>query len=101
FCDTRVGWVIFTMPGTAIKCGGAPQKIMWLADHHFRRTGVRKAVEVVFATAGAKMFAVKKYGDALDRLVREREVETRFHHNLIAVRAASREAVFTRAAPDS
>jgi len=99
--DMREGRAIFTMPSTAIKCGGAPQKIMWLAEHHFRRAGVRDAVEVVFATAGAKMFGVKKYGDALDRLVRERGVETRFHHNLIAVRAASREAVFTRSAPGS
>jgi sulfide:quinone oxidoreductase len=93
------GRAIFTMPGTPVKCGGAPQKIMWLAEHHFRRAGVRGAVEVVFATAGAKMFGVKKYGDVLDRLVREREVVTRFHHNLIAVRPGSREAVFTRAEP--
>jgi sulfide:quinone oxidoreductase len=93
------GRAIFTMPGTPVKCGGAPQKIMWLAEHHFRRAGVRGAVEVVFATAGAKMFGVKKYGDVLDRLVREREVVTRFHHNLIAVRPGFREAVFTRAEP--
>ena len=72
---------------------------MWLAEHHFRRAGVRDAIEVVFASAGAKIFAVKKYADTLERLVRERDVVTRFHHNLIAVRPASREAVFTRAAP--
>lgn len=99
--EMRQGRAIFTMPNTAIKCGGAPQKIMWLAEHHFRRSGVRDAVEVVFATAGAKMFAVKKYGDVLDRLVHERGVVTRFHHNLIAVRPQSREAVFTRAEPGS
>lgn len=95
----RQGRAIFTMPNTPVKCGGAPQKIMWLAEHHFRRAGVRDAIEVVFASAGAKIFAVKKYADTLERLVRERDVVTRFHHNLIAVRPASREAVFTRAAP--
>ncbi|MBL9107244.1 MAG: NAD(P)/FAD-dependent oxidoreductase [Myxococcales bacterium] len=97
--EVRAGRAIFTMPNTPVKCGGAPQKIMWLAEHHFRRAGVRDAVEVVFASAGAKMFGVKKYGDALDRLVRERGVVTRFHHNLIAVRPRSREAVFTRSEP--
>jgi sulfide:quinone oxidoreductase len=95
----RAGRAIFTMPNTPVKCGGAPQKIMWLAEHHLRRSGVRDAVEVVFASAGAKMFAVKKYGDVLDGLVKERGVVTRFHHNLIAVRPQHREAVFTRAEP--
>lgn len=93
------GTAIFTNPNTPVKCGGAPQKIMWLAEHHFRRAGVRGAIEVVFASAGAKIFAVQKYAATLERLVREREVVTRFHHNLIAVRPQSREAVFTRSEP--
>lgn len=97
--EMKQGRAIFTMPSTAIKCGGAPQKIMWLAEHHFRRAGVRDAVEVVFATAGAKIFGVKKYAETLERLVKERDVVTRFHHNLIAVRPASREAVFLRSEP--
>jgi len=92
--EMRSGRAIFTMPNTPVKCGGAPQKIMWLAEHHFRRAGVREAVEVVFASAGAKIFGVQKYADSLARLVQERGVTTRFHHNLVAVRAASREAVF-------
>lgn len=33
------GTALFTMPTTPIKCGGAPQKIMYLADEHFRKTG--------------------------------------------------------------
>ena len=99
--ELRQGRAIFTMPNTPVKCGGAPQKIMWLADHHFRRAGVRDRIEVVFASAGAKIFGVKKYAETLERLVRERDIVTRFHHNLIAVRPQSREAVFTRAAPNS
>jgi sulfide:quinone oxidoreductase len=95
----RQGTAIFTNPNTPVKCGGAPQKIMWLAEHHFRRTGVRSAIDVVFASAGAKIFAVAKYAATLERLVRERDVITRFHHNLIAVRPQSREAVFTRSEP--
>lgn len=93
------GTAIFTFPNTPVKCGGAPQKIMWLAEHHFRRRGVRDGIDVVFASAGAKIFAVPKYAATLDRLVRERNIITRFHHNLIAVRPRSREAVFTRSEP--
>ena len=31
------GTALFTQPSTPIKCGGAPQKIMYLADDHFRK----------------------------------------------------------------
>ncbi|HEY8378989.1 MAG TPA: FAD/NAD(P)-binding oxidoreductase, partial [Nannocystis sp.] len=93
------GTAIFTYPNTVVKCGGAPQKIMWLAEHHFRRTGVRDKIDVVFASAGAKIFAVPKYAATLERLVRERDIITRFHHNLVALRPAAREAVFVRSEP--
>lgn len=33
--------MIFTQPSTAVKCGGAPQKIMWLAEEHVRQRGTR------------------------------------------------------------
>ena len=91
---TTSGNAIFTNPNTPVKCGGAPQKIMWLAEHHFRRAGVRDQVNVVFATAGAKIFGVEKYAKTLSRLAQERKVDLRFRHNLVAVRAASKEAVF-------
>jgi hypothetical protein len=35
------GNAIFTQPAGAIKCGGAPQKIMWLAEDYWRREGGR------------------------------------------------------------
>lgn len=95
----KEGRAIFTMPNTPVKCGGAPQKILWLAEHHFRRAGVRGAIEVVYASAGAKIFAVPKYAATLERLVRERDVVTKFHHNLVALRPSAREAVFSVAAP--
>ncbi|VDO92068.1 unnamed protein product [Soboliphyme baturini] len=33
----KSGNVIFTFPNTAIKCPGAPQKIMYMAEHYFRK----------------------------------------------------------------
>lgn len=35
----RGGQAIFTFPAATIKCPGAPQKIMYLADELFRRVG--------------------------------------------------------------
>jgi sulfide:quinone oxidoreductase len=88
------GRALFTFPSSPIKCAGAPQKIMWLAEEAFRRKGVRQASTVTFASAGAAIFGVPKYRLALEKLVSERDVETRFKADLVAVRPASREAVF-------
>ncbi|RMG98038.1 MAG: NAD(P)/FAD-dependent oxidoreductase [Deltaproteobacteria bacterium] len=88
------GTAVFTFPKGPIKCAGAPQKIMWLADHLFRRKGIRGRTNVVFASAGQRIFGVEKYRVALERLVETRDIDTRFSHELVAVRPASREAVF-------
>ena len=88
------GTALFTFPAGPIKCAGAPQKIMWLADHLFRRKGIRDGTNVVFASAGARIFGVEKYRVALESLVQARGIDTRFGHELIALRPRSREAVF-------
>lgn len=43
---------IFTYPDTAVKCGGAPMKIMWLFDDYLRRHGLRDKSKVVYTTPG-------------------------------------------------
>lgn len=88
------GTAIFTFPNTPVKCGGAPQKIMYLAEHYFRKSGVRKESTVAFYSAGASIFAVKKYADALNRVIKRRHIETHYQSNLIELRPATREAVF-------
>ena len=67
--NTKKGNALFTYPNTPIKCGGAPQKIMYLAENYFRNKGVRNSINVEFVSAGENMFAVKKYRDALDKVV--------------------------------
>jgi sulfide:quinone oxidoreductase len=88
------GRAIFTFPATPIKCAGAPQKIMWLAEHWFRKQGLREKSEVIFASAGAGIFGVPRYARALSKLAQERGVKSHYRHNLIALRPEKREAVF-------
>ncbi|EGG20052.1 putative sulfide quinone reductase [Cavenderia fasciculata] len=95
--NLKQGVAIFTFPSTVIKCGGAPQKIMWLADDYWRTEGVRNNISVQFNTAGVSMFAVKKYSDALDGLCKDRNVQPNFKHNLVEVRGDTKEAVFETA----
>lgn len=87
------GTALFTMPNTAVKCGGAPQKIMYLADDAFRRQGVRERSRVVFATPQKAIFAVEKYRRTLERVVERRGIETRFRQNLVELRPDAHEAV--------
>ena len=90
------GNAIFNYPNTPIKCAGAPQKIMYLADDYFRKSGVRDRANVIYASAGKAIFGVKKYANALDQIVARKGIETRYNHNLIEIRAEAKEAVFER-----
>lgn len=88
------GTALFTMPNTAVKCGGAPQKIMYLADDHFRKSGVREKSNVIFASAQGSLFAVEKYRQTLEAVAARKQIDTRFKHNLVEVRGAAKDAVF-------
>lgn len=92
----RGGTALFTNPGTPVKCGGAPQKIMYLADDHFRKSGVRDQSKVVFASAAGAIFAVERYARTLEGVIARRGIETLFEHDLIAVRPEAKQAVFRR-----
>lgn len=76
------GKALFTHPSTPIKCGGAPQKIMYLADDAFRRQGVRGESEVYFYSAKPSVFPVAKYAKSLAGVIERKEIQTRFNHEL-------------------
>jgi len=88
------GNALFTFPATSVKCAGAPQKIMYLAEEHFRRKHVRDRSKVLYMSATASIFGIPKYRAALERIVAEREIEGRYEQNLVELRPSSREAVF-------
>lgn len=88
------GNAIFTAPNTPIKCGGAPQKIMYLADDYFRKNKVRSKSKVMFVSGGGTIFGVKKYADSLNQVIARKEIETHFKHNLIEIRSQEKIAVF-------
>jgi sulfide:quinone oxidoreductase len=88
------GNAVFTFPATPIKCAGAPQKIMYLAEETFRRRGIREQANVIYASATAGIFGIPKYAQALDKIVEARNIQTHFSKNLVEVRPDAREAVF-------
>lgn len=88
------GNAIFTFPATPIKCAGAPQKIMYLADDAFRQAGVRDRSNIIYCTAVAKLFAVPGYCESLEKVVQRKNIEVKFKHNLKEIKADTKEAIF-------
>ena len=90
----RGGNAVFTQPSGAIKCGGAPQKIMYLAEDYLRRTGVRDKTNVIFAASSPNIFGIEKYRQTLEQVVARKQIDCRFRHELIEIRPSSKEAIF-------
>ncbi|MDX2133662.1 MAG: FAD/NAD(P)-binding oxidoreductase [Saprospiraceae bacterium] len=94
--NLKKGKALFTNPNTPIKCGGAPQKITYLASDYWRKQGVLKDVEVHFYSAGAIIFGVPKYAATLNQVIARYGVRTHFKHNLVEIKADEKVAVFDR-----
>ncbi len=91
------GTALFTQPTTPIKCGGAPQKIMYLADDMFRKNGVRDKTDIVFATPGSVIFGIKPIAKTLMQVVDRKDLNLRFGHKLVAVDGKKRIAWYQMA----
>jgi sulfide:quinone oxidoreductase len=63
------GNAVFTQPTTPIKCGGAPQKIAYLASDYFKKNGLADKTNVIFATPGTVIFGVKEIKDTLMKVI--------------------------------
>lgn len=88
------GTAIFTNPAGQVKCGGAPQKIMYLVEDYTRRHGLRDKTIIIGAFAGTKMLGVPEINTTLEHIVHERGIDMRFHHNLCAIDGEKKEATF-------
>lgn len=88
------GTALFTMPPPPIKCAGAPQKIMYLADDHFRKRGVRDATKIVYAAGTPGIFSVKEFAATLNKVIERKGIETRYKHKLVEIRPDAHQAVF-------
>jgi sulfide:quinone oxidoreductase len=93
------GTAIFTVPPMPIKCAGAPQKIMYLAEELFRTKGIRENSQVHFYSNGPTIFGVPVFAKALEGVARSRNIQTHFLHKLVEVRPAEKIAIFEKVAP--
>jgi sulfide:quinone oxidoreductase len=89
--DTRSGTAVFTMPSGPIKCGGAPQKIAYLAADHWREQGVldRMDIHLVLPTPG--LFGVPEFARVLEEVVRRYGITVHLESEVTGVVADRRE----------
>jgi len=93
--NMREGVALFTQPRVSRGCGGAPQKIMWLAEDWWRtKSLVRDKVHVEFVTGRDKLFPIQKYADALAEIGAEREVSMTYDTELVELDGKRRLATF-------
>lgn len=86
--------VICTQPSTPIKCGGAPQKILYLSDDYLKQEGL--SADFTFATNGGNLFGVPSVNETLEKVVQPYygNITNKFKHNLIAIDVANKKATF-------
>ena len=92
--EMKSGEALFTFPSTPIKCAGAPQKIMYLAEDYWRKQGVRDKINVTIVSAGGAIFGVQKYKEALNKVIASRGMNTEFGYDLTKIDPNTKEATF-------
>jgi len=89
------GVALFTM-NMPLKCPGAPQKIMYLADDQFRQQGKRDKAKIVYCTSSASMLGPKKYAAILQNICKDRNIECNFFNKLVEIDPKNRVATFDK-----
>ena len=88
------GNAVFTQPATPIRCGGAPQKIMYLAEEYFTRSGVRDQTRVIFATPGTVIFGTRDFADELNRILKKKDIRFKPFYKPVQIDGAKKEITF-------
>ncbi|WP_035726155.1 FAD-dependent oxidoreductase [Eisenibacter elegans] len=94
------GNAVFTQPTTPIKCGGAPQKIAYLAADYFRKNGLSAKSNVVFATPGSVIFGVKIIADTLMQVVHRYNIHFKPFYAPVKIDSNNQTITFRSVAPD-
>ncbi|XP_018335772.1 sulfide:quinone oxidoreductase, mitochondrial [Agrilus planipennis] len=88
------GNAVFTYPDSPVKCPGAPQKICYLTEDYLRINGKRDKVNIYYNTSLPVIFGVKRYADALWKIVENRGIHVNLRTNLVKIDPDKRIAYF-------
>ena len=85
--------VIYTAPNTPIKCGGAPQKILYLSADYLKKD--KLSANFIYATPKTKLFGLEKINASLVKTQKRYDTITnKFGHTLIEMDVKNKIATF-------
>lgn len=90
----RKGTAIFTHPSGPLKCGGAPQKITYLASHYWQKKGLLNHIDVKFVKAANKIFGIEKYRRTLQKVADRYGIDRVWNHDLVSIDVQKKTATF-------
>ena len=90
----RGGKAVMTLPGTPIKCAGAPLKTTFMLIDRMRQSGTLERSEIVFHSALGVVFGVPKLNEMILERWAEANVPVIFNSKLVAIDIAGKQATF-------
>lgn len=90
----KSGRMIFHAPNSPIKCGGAPMKIMYLAADYIRKHNLQDQVSIEFWSGGTRVFGVRKFEMALEKIIKRYGIKLHFFQSLVEVDGENKRARF-------
>jgi sulfide:quinone oxidoreductase len=91
----RSGTAVFSHPATPLKCGGAPQKIAYLAADYWRKHGVLDKIRIVLVIPDPELFKVPVWTRELEKIAARYGIEVRLQSEVTAIDGARREVTIT------
>lgn len=98
---TRSGSAIFALASGPIKCGGAAQKIAYLACDYWQSQGVLKDIDVHLVLPSPSIFGLPEFAAVLDKVVARYGIQTHFNSEVAEIDADSRQALIQDNAADT
>lgn len=92
---------VFTQPPLPFKCPGAPQKIVYLTADYLQRGGIRTNVDLKYFVHAPVIFGVPFFARECAKVAERYGVKVHYQHNLVAVDAKAKTALFEIAGGDS
>lgn len=83
--DFKGGTAVFTNPPGAIKCGGAPHKIMYLACDYWRKKGILDQCDVHYISGGGILFGIPEYAATLNEMISRYNIKTHFSSEVLSI----------------
>ncbi len=94
--ETKRPKVLYTQPDTPIKCGGAPQKMLYLSADYLKEAGL--SADYYFYTGLKTLFHLPRVDEALTKVQKRYDkIESKFSHFLQAIDVKAKKATFIHA----